>query len=159
MIKYYNSCKGGVDALDQRVNTYSVGRKTQRWPLALFFNILNVSALNAFILWRQVDPDWNSGKRAIRRLFLQELGSLLVQPLIVQRLRLPRNPAAAAIVERAQGARESDPALPAAPQAPESRRVLCHLCTPPKSKARGSCAKCGLFSCKEHTLNVCTACK
>ncbi|CAJ1087326.1 piggyBac transposable element-derived protein 4-like [Xyrichtys novacula] len=159
MIKYYKSCKGGVDALDQRVNTYGVGKKTKRWPLALFFNILNVSALNAFILWRQVDPGWNRGKRAIRQLFLQDLGSLLVQPLIGRRLRVPRSPAAAAIVERARGARESGPAPPADPEAPASWRGICHLCTPLKSKARRSCAKCGLFSCKEHTLNVCTACK
>ena len=36
MILDYNSCKGGVDTLDQLVRTYSCKRKTNRWPFALF---------------------------------------------------------------------------------------------------------------------------
>ena len=39
MILDYNSCKGGVDTLDQLVRTYSCKRKTNRWPFALFCNL------------------------------------------------------------------------------------------------------------------------
>lgn len=36
IISYYNSTKGGVDALDEKCSIYSTGRRTRRWPMAIF---------------------------------------------------------------------------------------------------------------------------
>ena len=47
VILYYNSTKSGVDILDRMVQTYTSKRMTRRWPVALFCNMLNVSAVNA----------------------------------------------------------------------------------------------------------------
>ncbi|KAL7866079.1 hypothetical protein SRHO_G00113260 [Serrasalmus rhombeus] len=47
MILDYNSMKGGVDNLDKVTATYSCQRTTARWPLVLFYNIVDVSAYNA----------------------------------------------------------------------------------------------------------------
>ncbi|KAM3924560.1 piggyBac transposable element-derived protein 4-like [Leptodactylus fuscus] len=58
----YNATKGAVDTLDQVISTYTCKRKTNRWPMILFYNILDVSAYNAFVLWREIDPDWNRNK-------------------------------------------------------------------------------------------------
>ncbi|KAJ8349439.1 hypothetical protein SKAU_G00245690 [Synaphobranchus kaupii] len=69
----YNSCKGGVDNLDKVVGTYSCRRKSCRWPLTLFYNILDVSAYNAFVLWMAVDPSWNEGKKYKRRAAYQHI--------------------------------------------------------------------------------------
>jgi hypothetical protein len=43
IIKFYNETKGGVDGLDQIVQTYSCRRKTRRLPLVLFFNVRHFS--------------------------------------------------------------------------------------------------------------------
>ena len=56
---YYNSTKGGVDTFDQMCHAFSTKRKTRRWPVAQFYNLIDA---------------WNksySGNR--RKLFLKEL--------------------------------------------------------------------------------------
>ncbi|KAI3371633.1 hypothetical protein L3Q82_024200, partial [Scortum barcoo] len=39
----YNHLKGSGDNVDKVVGTYSCRRRTSRWPLVLFFNLLDVS--------------------------------------------------------------------------------------------------------------------
>ena len=51
IIKFYNKTKIGVDLADQMVGTCTCRRQTLRWPLKLFFNLLDVVALNQ---WRSV---------------------------------------------------------------------------------------------------------
>ncbi|XP_032364545.1 piggyBac transposable element-derived protein 4 [Etheostoma spectabile] len=109
IILHYNRTKGGVDNLDKLVGTYSCRRKTTRWPLALFHNILDVSAYNAFVLWRELRPEWMRGKLNRRRAFLEQLGRALVTPLIERRRHLPRTEASAALV-RAVAARSAEAA-------------------------------------------------
>ncbi|XP_030614063.1 piggyBac transposable element-derived protein 4-like [Archocentrus centrarchus] len=76
-VLHYNRTKGGVDNLDKVLGTYSCRRRTTRWPLALFHNMVDVSAYNAFVLWRELNPAWMPGKRNKRRLFLEQLGKEL----------------------------------------------------------------------------------
>jgi hypothetical protein len=47
VILYYNSTKGGVDAIDERVGTYTVKFSTRRWHVVVFCNILDLSLYNA----------------------------------------------------------------------------------------------------------------
>ncbi|XP_039468119.1 piggyBac transposable element-derived protein 4-like [Oreochromis aureus] len=82
---HYNRTKGGVDNLDKVVSTYSCRRKTCRWPVALFHNMVDVAAYNAFVLWREIHPDWMAGKLNKRRLFLERLGKALAHPMIEAR--------------------------------------------------------------------------
>ncbi|KAL7381175.1 hypothetical protein ABVT39_001510 [Epinephelus coioides] len=110
IIEDYNHNKGGVDNLcvayciliihniydiiSEKDNTlnfcvtsvYMCKRKTARWPLAVFFNILNVSVYNAFVLWSEIHTAWNQGKKNRRRLFMEELGRQLVIPHINRRM-------------------------------------------------------------------------
>ncbi|XP_038854857.1 piggyBac transposable element-derived protein 4-like [Salvelinus namaycush] len=95
----YNCNKGGVDNLDKVVGTYSCRRMTARWPLVVFHNILDVSCYNAFVIWREIKPDWMPRKRNKRRVFLEQLGKALVKPLIQRRQHLPRTEAASALVK------------------------------------------------------------
>lgn len=111
IIMDYNATKGGVDNLDKLVTGYSCKRRTLRWPLVIFFNILDISAYNAFVIWMALNPDWNRGKLQRRRLFLEELGKALVRPQIQRRQHIPRTPASAAIVRRIQ---EEDAGAPSA---------------------------------------------
>ena len=51
IILFYKKTKGGIDTLDGMVRSYSIKRMTRRWPLVLLYNKINVSAINAFIIW------------------------------------------------------------------------------------------------------------
>ena len=50
VILYYNSTKSGVDILDRMVRTYTSKRMTRRWPVVLFYNMLDVSGM-AMRMW------------------------------------------------------------------------------------------------------------
>jgi hypothetical protein len=54
IIHFYNSTKGGMDALDQLRVTYSTKRKTSRWPPSLFFTFLDIAVVNASIMWYEL---------------------------------------------------------------------------------------------------------
>ncbi|XP_067111143.1 piggyBac transposable element-derived protein 4-like [Osmerus mordax] len=85
----YNLNKGGVDNLDKVITAYSCKRKMARWPLVIFNNIVDVCSYNAFVIWREVNPNWMPRKRNKRRFFLEQLGRALVTPLIERRLSAP----------------------------------------------------------------------
>jgi len=42
VILTYNETKAGVDTMDQMTRTYSCKRKTRRWPLVVFYNIVDI---------------------------------------------------------------------------------------------------------------------
>ncbi|KAF8789296.1 hypothetical protein HNY73_007240 [Argiope bruennichi] len=52
--------------------TYSLARKTQRWPLTVFFSILNIAGINAQILYMS-----NGHSISSRRNFLRQLSNAL----------------------------------------------------------------------------------
>ena len=47
IIQFYNETKGGVDTVDEMSTLYSTARKTNRWPMVVFYCVLNVAAINA----------------------------------------------------------------------------------------------------------------
>lgn len=56
MILDYNQTKGGVDVFDQMVSIYSCSRQTKRWPMAVFYNAVDVAALATVIIYRHHNP-------------------------------------------------------------------------------------------------------
>jgi CO dehydrogenase/acetyl-CoA synthase gamma subunit (corrinoid Fe-S protein) len=52
-IQFYNSTKFGVDMADQMARKYTVKASSRRWPLQIFFNILDLAAVNAWILYKE----------------------------------------------------------------------------------------------------------
>ncbi|XP_046666739.1 piggyBac transposable element-derived protein 4-like [Homalodisca vitripennis] len=53
IIHFYNSTKGGVDLLDQMSAQYSCSRKTRRWPMCLFYGILNSTCVNSYLIYKE----------------------------------------------------------------------------------------------------------
>ena len=53
IIKYYNKTKGGVDTMDRMLDEYIVKRRTLRWPLAFFYNRIDVTGLACFVIYRE----------------------------------------------------------------------------------------------------------
>jgi hypothetical protein len=51
----YNKTKFGVDALDQMTKQYNVKMPTRRWPVQVFYNILNLAAINAYVLYKRIN--------------------------------------------------------------------------------------------------------
>ena len=130
----------------------------------MFHNILDVSAYNAFVLWRELRSQWMRDKLYRRRVFLEQLGKALVTPLIERQRCLPRTEASAALVKAttsraaAAGVRgkvdNGDSDHDAEPTAPRvaSRRKRCQLCQ--KTKDRKTYTVCG--ACKRYICGRCT---
>ncbi|XP_056269742.1 uncharacterized protein LOC130193292 [Pseudoliparis swirei] len=163
----YNASKGGVDNLDKLVSAYSCKRRTLRWPLVIFFDMLDISAYNAFVIWMALNPEWNRGKLQRRRLFLEELGKALVKPQILRRQHVPRTSASAATVRRIQennaGAPSTQPTEPpsAEPEvaAGSNKKKRCEVCGPKTDrKTQYTCIKCKKYICNTHTVKLCHSC-
>lgn len=71
-VLFYNANKFGVDILDSMCRHLSTKSGCRRWPLAVFYNILDLAAVNAWILYRK-----QTGSRISRRNFILELSKEL----------------------------------------------------------------------------------
>ena len=71
-ITFYNDTKFGVDIVDQISRKYSLKSKSRRWPLQVFFNILDLAGINAWILYKET-----IGENISRREFLFQLAAEL----------------------------------------------------------------------------------
>ena len=49
VILFYNSTKGGVDVVDQMIDAYRAKVALNRWPMVVFYTIIGVAALNAWL--------------------------------------------------------------------------------------------------------------
>ncbi|XP_042569986.1 piggyBac transposable element-derived protein 3-like isoform X2 [Cyprinus carpio] len=67
-VTLYNTTKCGVDVMDQMVREYTVRTGTQRWPVAVFYNMIDMAALNAHVLYQAC-----TGRQERRVDFLVEL--------------------------------------------------------------------------------------
>lgn len=89
IIEFYNITKGGVDALDEKCTKYSTSRRTRRWPMAIFFNLLNISLVNSYVIFSSF-PD---NPKQSRFDFIKSLAQELIASQLQRRLmntRLPR---------------------------------------------------------------------
>jgi hypothetical protein len=62
----YNSTKGAVDTFDQLISNYSCARKTLRWPMRLFYFIVDTACVNALVAFKMQNPDWNNHHASTR---------------------------------------------------------------------------------------------
>lgn len=88
IIAGYNNTKGGVDELDKKCSIYSTKRRTRRWPVVIFYRLLDISAANAYVIY-QFCAEFDDKLRAD---FLKSLGRQLVLPHLQRRQHNPRLP-------------------------------------------------------------------
>ena len=68
VIHFYNKNKVGIDVFDQMTRLCTTHAETRRWPMAVWTNILDMTGLNFWILFRKA-----SGSRINRRAFILQL--------------------------------------------------------------------------------------
>lgn len=153
IISFYNKTKFGVDLMDQMVGTYRCKRKVNRWPMALFCNLLDVSACNAYIIYTAMFPEWNNSKANAnirRRLYLVDVGNALVEAHMARRRRGPRF-----------SSLSNDPPTSIIQHLPQTnKRGRCYVCTSKNNKNvfATRCDRCKNFLCNQHKFNMCSNC-
>lgn len=70
IVLFYNHSKGGVVTVDGYKEHYSVSRITNRWSMTVFYALLNITDLNAFIILK----DNTNQPQMCTRSFLKGLG-------------------------------------------------------------------------------------
>ncbi len=58
IILHHNDKLSGVDNMDHFATMFSCKRKTNQWPMVLFYNMLEVAAITAFIICLSLNPEW-----------------------------------------------------------------------------------------------------
>ena len=94
-ILYYNINKCEVDMLDSKCKQMSTKAACRRWPLAVFFNILDLASVNAWIIFKKV-----TGSTIARRDFIHQLAAELTEATTSA---TARSPSAAKLTTRKEG--------------------------------------------------------
>lgn len=138
-ISFYNKTKFGVDVTDQMARKYSVKSGSRRWPLQVFFNILDLAGINSWILYRSI-----TGKNISRKDFLFRLAEELTSEY----------------KSSSQG-RASEILRPAT-QNPRPVRKWCQIGLCNNNKTTTNCDICKKYvcgKCVEKKVSICKACK
>lgn len=152
IILEYNSTKGGVDSLDKLCASYNCARNTRRWPMVIFYSVLNVAGINAMILYLAN----NIEIKISRRQFLRQLSFHLIESHLKTRAAIQNIPRS--IKDRIRELTGEE--LPGPSRETLSNvRGRCAYCDRKKNRpTRLVCKKCGKFMCGEHCLHICNEC-
>ncbi|KAJ8933680.1 hypothetical protein NQ314_013868 [Rhamnusium bicolor] len=152
VITFYNKTKSDVDVVDKLKSLYSVSRISCRWPLRIFFSLMDIADINSNIIYFE-----NTKIKIPRRKYFRNLRLELVRPHEVKRAQIPTLPVALRIQIRTQlGILEKHVASQGA-NGPEK----CAFCSRSKNrKMKTTCCKpnCSLPICREHSKTICTSC-
>lgn len=147
--------------MDKMLSAYTTKRKTLRWPLAMFYSMLDISALAAFIIYSENNSHVQQTDK--RRKFLRSLAKQLYIPAIEEHLsnsRVLGNEQTRLAIHMALGysAESADGAISdALPDVTNDKNpphpVRCHYCEIAKRKStRKICSWCKKAVCDVHSL-------
>ncbi|XP_069704477.1 piggyBac transposable element-derived protein 4-like [Periplaneta americana] len=150
IISFYNRTKCAVDVLDQLCSAYDVSRNSRRWPLTIFFDLLNIAGVNALVVYSA------NNQKMLRKNFLKTLALDLMKPLIFERITrqtIPRE-----IKRRGEQ-------LLGIPQTSQEEGTRpggigrCYMCGRTRNKStRQSCFQCLKRICPTHSDVICLNC-
>ena len=123
------------------VRTYGSKKMIRRWPVALFYNMIDISAVNAIVIWQQLQCKDESryNKRKRKRILIslgKELGRLFTLLSATRKVTSQQN----------KGKRSA-----AQDQSPKEKKNK-------NQKCRQICATCKLNICQEHSQIICDGC-
>lgn len=154
IVTFYNTTKVGVDLLDQLIQKNDVSRNTRRWPMVVFYNLLNISAMNALCIHRANSKECKSLRRTE---FLQRLSWEMIKPQIQYRSALPQVPIElrrrACVLLGVTSTRKPSE------NPKQGSRGRCRECGRKKDRTtRRWCQKCKEWMCGDHLHDVCFNC-
>lgn len=152
ILTFYNSTKGGVDVADEYKARYSVSRTSNRWPLTLFFSLLNIIGLNSFIVYKHKAGQFD----LVRRKYLKELAQELCRGHLMDRHHQQNLPRQLKRSIHDMLGLEEERRQPTEHVEGPGRCGLCGWRKHRKTKSK--CQKCNSFICKEHTVSYCVTC-
>lgn len=151
IIMDYNATKGGVDTVDKMCETYNCARGTNRWPMVIFYSLMNIAGINSFIIYGLN----NLNVKTSRSKFLEVLSYDLIMPHLKKRaliLSLPKT-----LRQRIIEVCKLD--IPESSSSGNHQAGRCSFCCSKKNrKTRYNCLKCKKYFCLEHAVMVCSDC-
>lgn len=149
IITFYNMTKGGVDVVDELKTLYSVSRFCCRWPLRIFFSMLDIGGINSQIIHKT-----NTDILQDRRIYLKQLSQELMKPHLVTRSSVPYLPISLrSRITQTLKIPETEPNA-AAPDG-----AFCSFCPRRRNrKSRMRCQTCNCALCREHAKYSCPNC-
>lgn len=153
IITDYNNTKGGVDVVDRLCANYNVARNTKRWPIVIFYSLVNVAGINSQVVYSSNNPSATVSRRS----FLRNLAFELTQPHLKERATIEKLPISLKsrlreICNITEAPASSNPIV-------NNQTGRCAICSTKKNrKTRYYCRKCSKFMCLEHIVVVCDEC-
>lgn len=152
IITFYNKTKGGVDTVDKLIQSYDVTRNSRRWPLTLFFWMLNTAGINSKIIQMLNCPE----NKHSRRTFIKNLGLALIEPHLQSR---KNNDRLSIDLRKRIGSHlgtQDDPPLKKSTSGIKRR---CYMCPVKKDrKTQYICETCKSHLCLDHAIFECETC-
>ena len=137
IVDFYNRNKSGVDNMDHMLSLTSSARKSNRWTYGFLFNLIDVTLLNAFIMFTKT-----SERQMSRSKFLDDLCMSLCRPQMQRRLTSKKTRAVRIGLELFDLHSEVN-------QESEKKRGRCKFCSN-DNKHSNKCRVCCGFTCKSH---------
>lgn len=157
IVMNYNSTKGGVDTFDQMTQNMCCNRKTKRWPLCFFYNMLNISTLNSFVIYTH--NNYKIKLRPLNRLrYMLKLSDELIAPWLKIRYALPN---INSDLRLSIGKLLNQPVETAPNPSQKGSRTYCSYCSYTKKRMTTTyCARpgCSKPICGEHQKKMCFQC-
>lgn len=156
MVIDYNNTKYGVDVVDQLCGSYDVARNCRRWPLTIFYNIMNIGSINSMVLYHLN----NKEQKIKRRDFIRTLAIGLMKPEMERRYRTESLPKQ--IRTKIGFILDLPSDQISSKNVHKTGTGRCYICPRKEDKkTRNICVLCGKWVCKEHqeAMIKCMNCK
>lgn len=156
IVSFYNATKSGVDTMDMKCSNYSTNRKTRRWPLAIFYYILNIAESNAYNLYKL----YPNSQQISRYEFLRKLGLSLVNPYLRRRLTIPNlTKELVDLIEATLGEQSNKKQNSVIKSDKLEKRKACRYCPYKKKRATMyKCIECETPTCLQCSKKICNEC-
>ncbi len=165
VIQYYNRTKGGVSNVKIMAENYTCKRQTKRWPMLLWYNMLDIAIVNSHSIFIAQHPSFMGGGHNTQRLYIKELVKELVVPQIHRRRE--ESPGLSMIIVEAMDRCGMPTSLSAVnsklqeQSCPNRIRKRCYYCPSGRDrKVSKFCSECSHPVCKDHShmLVTCYRC-
>lgn len=137
----------------------SCSRKTNRWPMAILYDMLNISFVNSYVIYCH-NISIKNEKPLSRRQFMKKLSTQLTTEWMQKRLEAPtlkrniRDIIEVILKKPSDDCSEENEG----PPPPKTRRYCSYFTSKKKRMSKMTCAKCQKSICGEHQVHVCIGC-